>query len=57
MDEMTWPSWMYGPNGASGIFQSAAEVPEGWVDSPAKVGAELPKKKGKAEPKAPDADA
>lgn len=29
-----WPSWRYGPNGASGVFDSAAEVPKGWADHP-----------------------
>lgn len=29
-----WPSWRYGPNGASGVFNSADEVPKGWKDHP-----------------------
>ena len=29
-----WPSWRYGPNGESGIFQSEAEVPYGWTRKP-----------------------
>lgn len=33
-DGNTWPSWRYGPNGESGIFNSAAEVPKGWQDHP-----------------------
>ena len=32
-----WPAWRYGPDNQSGIFNSEAEVPEGWVDSPDKV--------------------
>lgn len=31
-----FPSWYYGPNGESQIFNSVEEVPEGWQDSPAK---------------------
>ena len=30
----SWPSWRYGPDGASGIFNHAAEVPKGWKDHP-----------------------
>ncbi len=33
-----WPSWRYGPNGKSGVFNHAEEVPDGWVDNPANVG-------------------
>lgn len=29
-----WPSWRYGPKGASGVFKSADEVPKGWKDHP-----------------------
>lgn len=29
-----WPSWRYGPDGQRRVFQSAADVPEGWNDSP-----------------------
>lgn len=29
-----WPSWYFGPNGQSGIFNSIDEVPVGWQDSP-----------------------
>jgi len=39
---MAFPSWMYGPNGASAVFKSAEEVPAGWADHPSKVVAELP---------------
>lgn len=31
---IVWPSWRYGPNGESAIFQSAAEVPSGWTRKP-----------------------
>jgi hypothetical protein len=34
-----WPAWYFGPDGQKQIFQSEEEVPEGWVDSPDKVGA------------------
>jgi hypothetical protein len=33
----SFPTWAYGPNGQSGIFQTAEEIPAGWMDSPAKV--------------------
>ena len=33
-ESKSWPSWYYGPDGQSGVFQSAAEVPQGWKDSP-----------------------
>lgn len=33
-----WPAVRYGPNGQADIFQSADEVPEGWVDHPSKIG-------------------
>lgn len=32
-----WPRWFFGPAGASKIFESAEDVPEGWVDHPSKV--------------------
>lgn len=35
MDE--FPRWYYGPNGAADVFQSAEEVPEGWVEHPSKL--------------------
>lgn len=37
MSEETWPSVRYGPDGASAVFQSADDVPDGWEDHPAKV--------------------
>lgn len=35
--ERSWPSWRYGPDGQSAIFNNEAEVPDGWTDHPAKV--------------------
>lgn len=32
-----WPSWFYGPNDKSEVFESADQVPEGWQDHPSKV--------------------
>lgn len=29
-----WPCWFYGPDGASGIFESLEEVPTGWTRTP-----------------------
>ena len=29
-----WPSFRYGPNGERQVVQSAADVPDGWQDSP-----------------------
>lgn len=34
---MTWPSFRYGPDGASMICQSEEDVPPGWEDHPSKV--------------------
>ncbi len=34
-DFPAFPAWFYGPNGESGVFDGAADVPEGWRDSPA----------------------
>lgn len=31
-----WPSMRYSPDGEAQVFQSAADVPPGWEDSPAK---------------------
>lgn len=33
-----FPTWAYGPDGQSGIFNSADEIPSGWEDHPSKVG-------------------
>lgn len=52
-----WPSWRYGPNGASGVFESEADVPNGWKDHPSKVekgsGAESGTKTAIASPNGP----
>jgi hypothetical protein len=32
-----WPSWRFGPGGQSAVFESEADVPNGWVDHPTKV--------------------
>jgi hypothetical protein len=32
-----FPKWAYGPNGASGIFNSEDEIPAGYVDHPSKL--------------------
>lgn len=40
MSEKNWPAWYYGPNGKSGIFANAADVPNGWQDHPSKVSGE-----------------
>jgi hypothetical protein len=32
-----FPSFRYGPEGQSAVFQSAADVPSGWHDHPSKV--------------------
>jgi hypothetical protein len=37
-----FPSWRYGPNGQSGVFESEADVPKGWQDHPSKVSASAP---------------
>jgi hypothetical protein len=29
-----WPSWRYGPNGESAIFQKEGDVPYGWTRKP-----------------------
>lgn len=49
-----FPSWRYGPNGQSGVFESAADVPTGWVDHPSLVGKAkvAPTAKDPAAPKA-----
>jgi len=30
-----FPAWYYGPGGVGKVFDSADEVPAGWVDHPA----------------------
>lgn len=37
MDDNQFPQWAYGPGGKSGVFNSADEIPAGWVDHPSKV--------------------
>lgn len=37
LDPKWWPSWRYGPNGESGVFERPEDVPEGWFDSPQKA--------------------
>lgn len=37
MDDNQFPQWAYGPGGASDVFNSAEEIPAGWVDHPSKV--------------------
>lgn len=37
MKTHSYPAWFYGPNGASQIFTSDADVPAGWQDHPSKV--------------------
>lgn len=32
--DLIWPSWRYGPDGESAIFNSASEVPFGWSRRP-----------------------
>lgn len=32
-----FPGWRYGPNGKSAVFESEADVPNGWVDHPSLV--------------------
>lgn len=54
----SWPAWYYGPKGASQIFKSEDEVPEGWADHPSKVGdaKQTAKKAETDEEKAKDAE-
>lgn len=32
--EKHWPSWRFGPNGQSDVFNSEDDVPKGWVAHP-----------------------
>lgn len=34
MPDWKWPSWRYGPEGQSAIFQKEEDVPEGWTKRP-----------------------
>lgn len=48
--KVLWPSWRYHEDCPEGkVFEAEAEVPEGWVDHPAKFGAgeATPKKRGR----------
>lgn len=36
-DHPEYPKWAYGPGGKSGIFNSAEEIPAGYVDHPSKL--------------------
>jgi hypothetical protein len=44
-----WPSWRYGPNGEAEIFESEDQVPEGWLDHPAKFDTNSPQARADAE--------
>lgn len=52
---VTFPTWLTGPNGERRVFNSADEVPDGWVDGlhpsvramPEEKSAEAPKKGAK----------
>lgn len=37
MSDNQFPQWAYGPGGAADVFNSADEIPAGWVDHPSKV--------------------
>lgn len=37
MPDTEFPKWFYGPKGAAEVFESAEEVPEGWVEHPSKL--------------------
>lgn len=52
-EKVLWPSWRFGPNGQSDVFDSADDVPVGWQDHPSKVG----EKPAKAPPTAPEGEA
>lgn len=54
MSQKDFPAWMYGPNDAAEIFESADDIPAGWVDHPSKVKAS--KVEAKAAPKKPAED-
>ena len=38
MDDKNWPAWFYGPDGASKVCETEADVPEGWASHPSLVG-------------------
>jgi hypothetical protein len=37
VDDNQFPQWAYGPDGQSDVFNSADEIPAGWVNHPSKV--------------------
>lgn len=41
-DENAWPAWYYGPDGKSAVFNSAEDVPAGWVTHPSLLEASEP---------------
>lgn len=40
--DKNWPAWRYGPNGQSGVFETAKDAPSGWEDHPSKVKGSVP---------------
>lgn len=42
-EPIMWPHWYYGPDGESGVFNSAEEVPAGWAPTPGGKPYEQPK--------------
>ena len=51
--EKGFPSFRYGPDGQSAVFQSAKDVPSGWHDHPSKVKGAPDPSKVEAEPRRP----
>lgn len=45
-DHVPFPSWRFGPNGQSAVFESEDDVPTGWVDHPSKLKDEKPEPNG-----------
>lgn len=45
MTKALFPGWYWGPNGEMKAFNSADEVPKGWVDNPNNVGKSAKKTK------------
>lgn len=48
---MTFPTWLTGPDGERRVFNSADEVPDGWVDGLHKSVRQMPDDKPEAAPK------
>lgn len=46
MEDNKFPQWAHGPDGQSGVFNSAEEIPAGWVDHPSKVKGAAPAPEG-----------